>query len=338
MNAPFLIPGRSYKGPLEPLSDAETEVAQGLKKHVQVLAGDIGCRNLQAYPWNLERAALYIEESFKSLGYEPTLQRFDVDLNSYWFPGIAFGANKDLKAVQTRNIIAELPAATGGGKQIVVLGAHYDSVDNCPAANDNGSGVAALLELARLFKGKEFSATIRFVAFTNEEAPYFDTAGMGSLRYAGACRAANDKIVGMISLETMGYFSDAPDSQKFPLDALKLLFPSTGNFIAFVSNFKSLGFLQQMAGTFRSLAKFPSEAAALPEQLRGVAFSDHMSFWKLGYPALMITDTAPFRYPQYHDAEDTVDKVDYERLARVVFALSQSLEELHAEKSQSAKP
>jgi hypothetical protein len=329
-----LIPGKSYRGPLEPLSDVETELAQGLKKHVQVLAGDIGCRNLQSNPWNLERAAQYIEDSLKLLEYEATTQKFDVDLNNYWFPGIASGANHPQAVVQTRNIIAELPAATGGGKQIIVLGAHYDSVDDCPAANDNGSGVAALLELARLFKGKELSTTIRFVAFSNEEAPYFNTAGMGSLRYAGACRAANDKIVGMISLETMGYFSDEPDSQQFPLEALKLIFPSTGNFIAFVSNLKSFGFLKQIAGTFRSLAKFPSEAAALPEQLRGVALSDHMSFWKLGYPALMITDTAPFRYPQYHHAEDTVDKIDYDRLARVVFALSQSLEQLSAGKSQ----
>ena len=210
----------------------------------------------------------------------------------------------------------------------LVLGAHYDSVDNCPAANDNGSGVAALLELARLLKGKELSTTMRFVAFPNEEAPYFNTAGMGSLRYAGSCKAANDKIVGMISLETMGYFSDEPDSQRFPLDALKLMFPSTGNFIAFVANFKSFGFLKQLAGNFRGLAKFPCEAAALPEQLNGVGLSDHMSFWKLGYPALMITDTAPFRYPQYHQPDDTPDKIDYARLARIVFGLSQSLEKM----------
>lgn len=322
----LLIPGKSYKGPLEPLSAVEQEIAKNLEKHVWVLAEAIGVRNLQRQPENMEKTAKYIEDSLSALGLAVTSQHFPVNLANHFGDTRLYSA-KSQSTIQTRNVIAELPG-TASGASIFVLGAHYDSVEDCPGANDNGSGVAATLELARLLKEKSLRKTLRFVAFANEESPYFDTASMGSMRYAGSCRAANDKIEGMVSLETMGYFSEESNSQMFPLDALKLMFPSQGNFIAFVSNIKSYSFLKKFVGSFRSSTKFPNEAASLPEQIPGVSLSDHMSFWKLGYPAIMVTDTAPFRYPNYHLPDDLPDKIDYERFARVVAGIARTIEEL----------
>jgi Zn-dependent M28 family amino/carboxypeptidase len=217
------------------------------------------------------------------------------------------------------------------------VGGHYDSVPDCPAANDNGTGVAAVLEIARLAAsagrpdpkpvgdgvGSPFTRrperTLRLVAFVNEEPPFFHTELMGSLVYARRCRARGENVVGMISLETIGCYSDRPGSQAYPLPPpLDKLFPGIGNFIAFVSDLGALGYVRHWVGSFRRLAKFPSEGAAAPELITGVGWSDHWSFRQVGYPALMITDTAPFRYPHYHTRDDTVDKIDFERTARVV--------------------
>ena len=180
--------------------------------------------------------------------------------------------------------------------------------------------MAALLALARRFAKCKPDRTLRFVAFVNEEPPYFQTAKMGSGVYARRCGQRREKIVAMLSLETIGYYSDARGSQKYP-PPLGLLYPSTGNFIAFVGNVKSRDLVRRMVGTFRQHEKFPSEGAALPAATPGVGFSDQWSFWQEGYPAAMVTDTAMFRYPYYHEAEDTIDKVDFDRTARVVRGL-----------------
>ena len=143
---------------------------------------------------------------------------------------------------------------------------------------------------------------------------------MGSLVYAKACRSKDEDIVAMLSLETMGYYSDAKNSQKYPA-SLRAFYPSTGNFIAFVGNTASKPLVTRSIGAFRAHAKFPSEGAALPAHYGDIGRSDHWSFWQVGYPAIMVTDTAPFRYPHYHRATDTFDKIDYDRMARVVSGL-----------------
>ncbi len=157
--------------------------------------------------------------------------------------------------------------------------------------------------------------------FVNEEPPYFQSAQMGSWVYAKACHDRDENVVAMISLETIGYYSDAPNSQHYPFP-FGLLYPSTADFIAFVGNTASRALVRETVASFRRHAQFPSEGAAVPGWITGVGWSDHWAFWQEGYPALMVTDTAPFRYPHYHDSTDTPDKLDYERFARVVDGLA----------------
>jgi Zn-dependent M28 family amino/carboxypeptidase len=176
-------------------------------------------------------------------------------------------------------------------ERVLVIGAHYDSVADSPGANDNASGVAVILELARLNATLAPPVTVRFVAFVNEEPPYFMTAEMGSWRYAADAAARGDNIVAMISLETIGYYSDEAGSQRYPFP-FGLVFPNRGNFLAMVSNVRSVGALRRAAKAFRSATCLPLIASPAPSAIPGVAWSDHWSFWKHGYRALMLTDTA----------------------------------------------
>ena len=278
------------------LSSDEIALRNELRADVQTLSGEIGERNMWHYV-QLGAAADFIENSFSRAGLHPRR-------DSYHLRGQA-----------CHNIEAEIP---GVSEKIVLVGAHYDSVFGSPGANDNGSGVAALLALARRFARQAVQHTLRFVAFVNEEPPYFLTEQMGSLVYASRCKVRGDRISAMISLETIGYFSDAPRSQTYPAPGLGVFYPTVGNFIGFVSNLHSRALLCRVVALFRKHARIPSESAALPAFVRGVSWSDQWSFWQHGYPGIMITDTAPFRYPHYHTASDTPDKLDYNRFALVV--------------------
>jgi Zn-dependent M28 family amino/carboxypeptidase len=209
----------------------------------------------------------------------------------------------------------------------VIVGAHYDSVPGSPAANDNASGVAGILALADRFRGRDASRALRFVAFVNEEAPYAHTEQMGSWVYARRCRQRQEKVTAMLSLETIGYYSDKPKSQRYP-PLIGWLYPSTADFIAFVGNTRHAGLVRQVTGSFRRHEPFPSQGGALPEVVSDIGRSDHWSFWQEGYPALMVTDTAPFRYPYYHTPDDTADKIDFERTARVVRGLEHVIGDL----------
>jgi Predicted aminopeptidases len=231
----------------------------------------------------------------------------------------------DFQGRACHNIETEI---RGARPEILLIGAHYDSVFGSPGANDNGSGVAAMLALARRFAGKPGQHTLRFVAFVNEEPPYFLTAQMGSFVYAGRCKARGDRISAMISLETIGYFSDAPHSQTYPAPGLGVFYPSIGNFIGFVSNVPSRNLLRRAIALFRKHARIPSEGAALPGFIPGVSWSDQWAFWQRGYPGIMITDTAPFRYPHYHAATDMPDRLDYDRFALVVSGMQRVIEQL----------
>lgn len=301
-----VMPGRSYSGALESLTADETQLAANLRRHVEAIASRE--HNLVNEPARLDAAARYIEVTLAGFGYAVHAQRFPVGHG------------------EARNVEAELPGG-GHADEIVVVGAHYDSVAGAPGANDNGSGVAALLELARLLQESKPARALRFVAFANEEAPYYRSDAMGSWQHARRCRARGDTIVAMFSLETIGYYADRPGTQRYPFP-LSLFYPSTGNFIAFVSNLSSRALLHEAIGSFRRHAAFPSEGVAAPASVPGVDWSDHWSFWQEGYPALMVTDTALYRYPHYHTAEDTPDKVNYEALARVVKGLEGMLRDL----------
>jgi Zn-dependent M28 family amino/carboxypeptidase len=178
-----------------------------------------------------------------------------------------------------------------------------------------------------LFSKKRTQRTIRFVAFVNEEQPFFQTDNMGSYIYAQRSRERKENIAGMFSLETIGYYSDAKGSQKHPFP-LNFLFPDTGNFIAFVSNLASKKFLGKCISSFRKQTQFPSEGVAAPQWISGIGWSDQWAFWKMGFPAIMVTDTAPYRYPYYHTQDDTPDKINYDRFARVVSGLSKVIKEI----------
>jgi len=303
------MPGRSYTGPLPALTDQEDELRQRLWAHVHKLAGEIGERNM-ARPEALDAAADYIVESFAKIGYQAAAQEFKVG------------------GTMVKNIQAEL-RGNAHPDNFIVVGAHYDSVPGSPGANDNATGVAAVLESARLLAAAKLDRSVRFVCFVNEEPPYFRSEDMGSWHYAKRCQDQNEKVVAMLSLETIVYYSDAKGSQQYPMP-FGLLYPDTANFIGFVGNPASKDLLFKCVGLFRRHTQFPSEGIAAPSWIEGIDWSDHACFWSRGYPAIMITDTAPFRYPYYHSREDTPDKIDYGRTARVVAGIARAVADLAA--------
>lgn len=212
--------------------------------------------------------------------------------------------------------------------RLIIVGAHYDTASGTPGANDNGTGVAVLLHLATRFRNEPPSgAALRLVLFANEEPPYFWTEEMGSLVHARGARRRGENVVAMLSLETMGHYSEERDSQKYP-PPFGLLYPSEGNFLAFVGNMASRQLVARSVETFRSAVRFPSEGGALPSGLPGIGWSDHWSFWQEGYPALMVTDTAPFRDSHYHEASDRGDQIDFGKLSVVARGLEATVREL----------
>jgi Zn-dependent M28 family amino/carboxypeptidase len=308
------MPGEVHKGPLPPLTEGERALAEALEADVKTLATQIGERNVSRFRYEeLLAAENFLRKSLEEAGYKVERQKYQI---------------RAIAGAKVANLIGEVP---GGDKreEIVVIGAHYDSALGCPGANDNGSGTAATLALARAFAKKKPARTLRFVLFVNEEPPWFQTKDMGSVVYAKRCKEREEKIVAMLSLETIGYYSDEKGSQKFDnLPPLRLLYPDTGNFIAFVADVKSGPLAQQVVGKFRKTTRFPAYGCALPELIAGIGWSDHWSFWQMGYPGLMVTDTATFRYPHYHTKDDTPDKIDFERTARVVAGLERVVADL----------
>jgi Zn-dependent M28 family amino/carboxypeptidase len=274
----------------------ERSLRDDLAASVRKLSMEIGERNV-AHPESYARAADWIAAQLRAAG---------------------LAVHEETYAVPGRNIVAEI---RGTSDEIVVIGAHYDSVAGTPGADDNASGVAALLALARHFAHDKPARTLRFVAFANEEPPYFQTEQMGSLVYARGCEARHEKIAAMLSLETMAFFSDAEDSQRYPFP-LSLFYPSRGDFLGFVGNLSSNALVSESVRAFRGEVRMRAESASAPELLPGVGWSDHWSFWQIGVPAVMVTDTAPFRDPNYHLVSDTPDKLDYSRFASAVVGVA----------------
>jgi hypothetical protein len=280
-------------------------MAGRLKGHVEVLAGLVGPRHL-GKPSSMEAAAAYIERQLGASGDAVGRQTYE-----------AMG-------VPTCNLIVERRGVDREG-EILVVGAHYDTVPETPGADDNASAVAMLLEVARLTAGAKMRRTVRLVAFSCEEPPHFYTDTMGSDQYARACRKAGENVVGMLCLEMVGFYSDEPGSQRCPAQIPKLLrraFPSRGNFLAAVGNLKSAGLLLPFRRGFKKCSALPLYTVALPERIQEIRLSDNGSFWDFGYRALMITDTSFLRNPNYHLASDTPETLDYVRMAQGTFGVA----------------
>jgi Zn-dependent M28 family amino/carboxypeptidase len=279
-------------------------VADRLRDHVRVLALDIGERHT-GRPQALAAAARYIEGALELVGHEVRRQGYEAD------------------GIECLNLEVE---HRGGDRasEIVLVGAHYDTVAGSPGADDNASGVAAMIEIARLLSGRRLQRTVRCVAFVNEEPPFFYSREMGSAVYARAARARSDDIKTMLSLEMLGYYSSRPRSQRYP-PLLRYFYPDRGNFIAFVSNLRSRRALAQVHDAFRSQCTFPSARLASPAIVPGISWSDQLSFWRAGYAAVMVTDTALYRYPHYHCSTDTPEKLDFAAMARVTIGLADAV-------------
>ncbi len=248
-----------------------------LQNDVFALAADIGERNVDFAPQKLDEAARFTERSFRSAGCEP---------ESQWYR---------VSNVDCRNVECEIPGQARSG-EVVVVGAHYDSVPGSPGADDNASGVATVLALARQFSGTKPRRTLRFVAFANEEPPYFWHDTMGSLVYAKRCRQRGDRVKAMLSIESVGFYSTHPRSQKYPA-GLGLIYPCTGDFVAFVGKIYSRWLIHEVVRTYRRAPGLPSIGAAVPNAIPGVGWSDHWSFWQEGFAGIEVTDTAPYQIP-----------------------------------------
>ncbi|SEF86656.1 M28 family peptidase [Billgrantia desiderata] len=301
------MPGTSFHGAPPPLGAEGELLRERLQRHVRALSDDIGERHYWR-PEALEAAADYIEGALAEAGHRP--RRQEVPAGSRVF----------------HNIEVVFPGADRAD-EVLVVGAHYDTVRGSPGADDNASGVAVLIELARLLQEAELDRSLRLVAFVNEEAPFFGSDAMGSLHYARQAKAEGWNVVGMISLEMLGYYSDEPDSQFYPFP-LDLFYPDRGNFLAFVTHLGSRRLLHQAIGEFRRHATVPSEGLVAPPQMGDIHRSDHWAFWEMGFPAMMLTDTANFRNPHYHRPSDTHERLDYVTMARVAEALAHMLESM----------
>jgi hypothetical protein len=306
----IVFPRQPVRGAPPPLSARELALAARLEPHVHAVASRP--HNL-AYYAELEAAACYIESAIEELGLEARPQVYEIEGRS----------------VRNIEIVFE-PERIGAAEATYVVGAHYDSPDDSPGANDNGTGVAALLEIARLLRGlKPRRHRLRLVFFVNEEQPYGKTPDMGSWRHAKQLSDEGERVAGMMALETLGYFSQEPGSQLFP-QPFGLIYPDTGNFVAFVGLPGSRAFVHRTVRAFRRHTSFPAIGGVAPGFLPGIDLSDHWAYRQFRFPALMVTDTAPFRNPYYHSVADLPHTVDYPSLARITIGLACVLEALAA--------
>lgn len=287
-------------------------IRENLVKHVDRIAGLIGIRTLR-HPTALNATIGYITQQWTKIGYDVAQQTYQVP-----------------EGETATNLIVET-AGSRRPEQIIVLGAHYDSTPNTPGADDNASAVAVLLEVSRLLKPHVGRRTIRYVAFACEEAPYFNLGAMGSQHHARTARQANERILGMLCLEMVGYFVDTPDSQKIPTAIPKIfhpLFPTVGNFLAAVGNLRSWNLNWQFRRGFKRGTQLPLWSLNLPETIGDIRRSDNSSFWDQGYPALMLTDTSYLRNANYHQPTDTPETLDYDRMTQVALGVAAAAKRL----------
>ena len=278
-----------------PLSTISVDPAR-LQAHVQMLATQLHPRD-EGHPENLDRVAAYVRAEFQSAKGVVSEQPYEVNGKTY------------------RNVIAWFGPET---PERIVVGAHYDTAGPLPGADDNASGIAGLIELAQLLGGQQLPMRVELVAFTLEEPPYFRTEHMGSAIHSASLRREGVEVRAMVSLEMIGYFSDDPESQKFPAPFLGAFYPSRGNFIIVVGTLGEGLLVRRVKTAMRGASPLPVYSINAPSSVPGMDFSDQLNYWGAGYDAVMITDTAFFRNQNYHTVYDTPDKLDYKRMAMVV--------------------
>ena len=288
-----------------PLLRAAT-LHENLEQHVRFLA-EIDPPRSHEHPESQARCAEYIAEHFRQAGLAVSFQPFDVN-------GVTY-----------RNVIGKR-GATDAPR--LVIGAHYDVCNNLPGADDNASGVAGLIETAYLLKDQPPPTSLEFVAYACEEPPFFATPNMGSHHHAMALKQANTPVTAMICFEMIGYYTDEPDSQRYPFDAFKAVYPSVGNYIGVIGRTADGDLVNRVAGSMKQATDLPVESIAAPQLLQMIGLSDHRSYWKAGYNAMMICDTAFLRNPHYHQPTDTPDTLDYHRMAKAVTATARAIEDL----------
>jgi hypothetical protein len=287
----------------EPLSGPTVD-REELRAVVKELADITPARNFGNVA-ALDKAASYIKARLTAYGYRPTEQVYVAEGREY------------------RNVLASIGPETAPR---FIVGAHYDVAGDQPGADDNASGVAGLLALARLFREHEqdLNKRIDFVAFTLEEPPFFRTRMMGSYVHAKSLRDSNADVLGMVALEMIGFFSDQPRSQGYPLPFMNLFYPSRGDFIGIVGNYTSSWLIAHFEKAMER-ASMGVETLRAPSLAVNVHLSDHINYWKFGYPAIMVTDTSFYRNPHYHTSSDSVETLDFERMAEVVKGLYWSI-------------
>ncbi|MBN4054692.1 M28 family peptidase [Nitrospira defluvii] len=297
------------------LLDFEEEMAlpDRLSSHVERLAGQIGERHF-ARPEAFKRAAHYIHDQFENSGYEAVFEHFHIkDIPLITRLSVDRENQATLEAFDYKNVVA---VKAGLGDEVIVLGAHYDTAVGTPGADDNASGIAVLLEVARLLQQAMLERSILFVAFANEEPPFFRTKAMGSAQFINTREPQNQEIALMISLEMLGYYSEALDVQGYP-PLLRFFYPAHANFLAVVGNFASNRFVKEITQVFRKQTNIAVESLSAPSFVPGVDYSDHRNFWKAGIPAVMLTDTAFYRNPNYHGDQDLPQTLNYEKMGEV---------------------
>ncbi len=289
-----------------PRQGAAEVVPSRLEAHVRYLVEDCAPRHWQGRE-GLAKAGAYIEKGFRDAGGRISEQVFEVRGKPY------------------RNVIASFGPQSGPR---VIVGAHYDACEPLPGADDNASGVAGLLELARLLGAHPPVMRVELVAYTLEEPPFFRTQDMGSARHAQAVKARGEAVRAMIALEMIGRFSDAPQSQAYPSALISPLYPDRGNFIAVVGRLNDIGLTRSVKRTLRGATSLPVVSINAPRWIPGLDFSDHHPYWDAGFPAVMVTDTAFYRNTDYHTAQDTPERLDYPRMAQVVQGVHAAVERL----------
>jgi Peptidase family M28 len=267
-----------------------------LETHVRTLSESFTPRD-ESHPENLDRCAAYIRREFENANARVSEQPFTVAGKTY------------------RNVIAHFGPET---REMIVVGAHYDTAGPLPGADDNASGVAGLLELARLLGKGQLPIRVELVAYTLEEPPFFRSEQMGSAMHAKALKREGVVVRVMFSLEMIGYFSDADDSQHFPISVLSLFYPRKGNFISVIGKMGEGMLVRRIKKAMAGATSLPVYSINAPRLIPGVDFSDHLNYWREGYPAVMITDTAFYRNANYHTIGDTAERLDYRRMGQVV--------------------
>lgn len=293
--AVYLVTQPLWFSPKSVTMDANVSPVQ-LRSDVEYLVKSFVPRDA-SYPDNLRKMAEYLEQRFAAAGARVSLQNYEIAGRSYY------------------NVIAHYGPEHGPR---LVVGAHYDTCCKLPGADDNTSGVAGLLALAPLLAKAELKQRVDLVAFTLEEPPFFRTEGMGSARHAAMLVDEKAEVSLMIALEMIGYFTDAPNTQDYPLPLLKLLYPSVGNFLAVVGKTGEGGVVKKTKSKLRASTRLPIYSINAPAFVPAVDFSDHLNYWQRGFPAVMLTDTAFYRNKNYHTVDDTPEKLDYARMAEVV--------------------